>query len=179
MGGGSYSRKPGKEAGDYTKTAYAQHGDVGTQVLKPLPGHTPPTYVRGGTAEVTWSMRNNHGGGYQYRLCPLPDNFTELTEACFQQHPLDFVRDQQAIVFPNGTTYKLTAEQTTFVSEGTLPAGSTWSLIPMPPTLLGPCCLPGYNDTISTPHHCLPHEQDYCGAAAYNDTCTPCPGTPG
>ena len=29
--------------------------------------YTPPTYKIGGTAEVTWSIRNNHGGGYQYR----------------------------------------------------------------------------------------------------------------
>ena len=90
LAGGSYSRENGPEAGDYVKTEFAQHGDVGTLVLKPVPGHTPPKYkVRllvnhqchfsvvidvyfsceiGGTAEVTWSMRNNHGGGYQYRL---------------------------------------------------------------------------------------------------------------
>ena len=54
LAGGSYSRQSGAEAGDYTKTAFAQHGDVGTEVLKPLPGYTPPTYKIGGTAEVTW-----------------------------------------------------------------------------------------------------------------------------
>ena len=32
------------EAGDYVKTEFAQHGDVGTRVLKPVPGHTPPKY---------------------------------------------------------------------------------------------------------------------------------------
>eukprot|EP00036_Acanthoecidae_sp_10tr_P009679 CAMPEP_0182924574 /NCGR_PEP_ID=MMETSP0105_2-20130417/6679_1 /TAXON_ID=81532 ORGANISM="Acanthoeca-like sp., Strain 10tr" /NCGR_SAMPLE_ID=MMETSP0105_2 /ASSEMBLY_ACC=CAM_ASM_000205 /LENGTH=383 /DNA_ID=CAMNT_0025062369 /DNA_START=31 /DNA_END=1182 /DNA_ORIENTATION=+ len=177
LAGGSYSRQSGAEAGDYTKTQYAMHGDVGTQVLKPLPNYEPPTYTRGGTAEVTWSMRNNHGGGYQYRLCPLPEgNFTELTEACFQQHPLDFVQDEQAIVFKNGTLLKLTAEQTTFVSEGTMPAGSTWSMIPMPPTLLGPCCIPGTNDTDATPFHCNPGET---GVAACKTGCEPCPGTPG
>ena len=72
----STSRKPAD-----TKTQFAQHGDVGTQVLKPLPGYTPPMYKVGGTIETVWSMRNNHGGGYAYRLCPLPEgNFTELTE---------------------------------------------------------------------------------------------------
>ena len=34
----------GPEAGDYVKTEFAQHGDVGTLVLKPVPGHTPPKY---------------------------------------------------------------------------------------------------------------------------------------
>ena len=69
LAGGSYSRSAGAEAGDYAKTMYAQHGDVGTQVLKPLPDYTPPTYTTGGTAEVTWSMRNNHGGGYARPNC--------------------------------------------------------------------------------------------------------------
>ena len=49
-------------------------------------------------------MRNNHGGGYQYRLCALPpdggSDLTRVTEECFQKTPLDFVRDEQAIVFP-------------------------------------------------------------------------------
>ena len=44
LAGGSYSREDGPEAGDYVKTEFAQHGDVGTQVLKPVPGHTPPKY---------------------------------------------------------------------------------------------------------------------------------------
>jgi len=179
LAGGTYSRSPGAEAGDYTKTQFAQHGDVGTAVLKPLPGYTPPTYKVGGTAEVTWSIRNNHGGGYSYRLCPLPEgNFTELTEACFQQHPLDFVEDEQSIVFPDGKTLKLNASQTTFVTEGTQPAGSMWSLIPMPPTLLGPCCLPGPNDTNKTPNGCSAHEASYC-LGSEGDICKPCPGTPG
>jgi hypothetical protein len=81
-------------------------------------------------------MRNNHGGGYQYRIAPLPSgNFAALKESDFK--PLDFVQDEQSIVFPNGTTLKLTESQTTFISEGTLPVGGTWSMIPMPPTLLG------------------------------------------
>jgi hypothetical protein len=63
LAGGSPSRSNGAEAGDYTKTKFAQHGDVGTQVLKEIPGYRPPAYKAGGTAEVTWQVRNNHGGG--------------------------------------------------------------------------------------------------------------------
>lgn len=181
LAGGTYLRTDGAEAGDYTKTPYAQHGDVGTQVLKPLPGYTPPTYKIGGTAEVTWSMRNNHGGGYSYRLCPLPDgNFTDLTEECFQKTPLDFVEGEQAIVFKDGTMHKLTPAQTTFVSGNlTNPPGSMWSLIPMPPTLLGPCCLSGTNDTATTPNKCLPGDNSVDGGTCAADACSPCPGTPG
>ena len=46
---------------------------------------------------VTWLLLI--GGGYQYRLCPASE---ELTEECFQRHPLEFVREKQAIVFSNG-----------------------------------------------------------------------------
>ena len=91
LAGGSPSRSNGAEAGDYVKTEFAQHGDVGTQVLKPLEGVEPPVYKRGGIAEVSWQVRNNHGGGYQYRIAPLPANFSDLKESDFK--PLDFVQD--------------------------------------------------------------------------------------
>jgi len=35
--------------------------------------------------ETLWSIRANHGGGYQYRLCPLEDT---LTEECFKKMPM-------------------------------------------------------------------------------------------
>jgi hypothetical protein len=44
LAGGDYNRQAGAEAGDYTKTIYAQHGDVGTEVLAPLPNYTAPVY---------------------------------------------------------------------------------------------------------------------------------------
>ena len=81
-------------------------------------------------------LRRARSGQPRSPVPPLPAKFSDLKEADFK--PLDFVEDQQAIVFPDGTTLKLTASQTTFVSEGTLPEGGTWSLMPMPPTLLGP-----------------------------------------
>ena len=40
--------------------------------------------------------------------------------------------------------------------------GQIWSMIPMPPTLLGPCCLPGPNDTEHTANRCEDHEASYC-----------------
>ena len=38
---------------------------------------------------TSWTINANHGGGYQYRLCPLGE---ALTEACFQRMPLPFAR---------------------------------------------------------------------------------------
>lgn len=185
LAGGSYSRKDGAEAGDYEQTQYAQHGDIGSVVLKALPAsnYTPPVYKRGGTANVSWSIRNNHGGGYQYRLCKTPDNFSDISEKCFQQTPLDFVQDQQAILYPNGTQQLLSASQRTFVSGDMVsPAGSTWSMMPMPPTLLGPCCIPGVNETNTTLHHCISGEScraAQSGPGAVQGPCSPCPQTAG
>ena len=52
--------------------------------------HLPdPDYVGPGSrlqvVETLWSIRANHGGGYQYRLCPLEDT---LTEECFKKMPM-------------------------------------------------------------------------------------------
>ena len=77
----------------------------------------------GGTAEVTWQVLNNHGGGYSYRLCPADE---PLSEKCFMQHPLDFVETEQAVVDRNGKLTKV--QNPVFVSEGTTPPGSQWAV---------------------------------------------------
>ena len=122
-----------------------------------------------------WQIRNNHGGGYSYRLCPATEL---LTEACFKKHQLDFVADQQAVVFPDGTL--LPIKEPVFVTEGTTPPGSMWSRMPMPPTGLGPCCIPGPGDNASTPHSCSNQAFDQCGEIGPEGcSCHPCPESPG
>jgi hypothetical protein len=74
-----------------------------------------------------WSIRANHGGGWQYRLCPLE---SKLTEECFQKTPLSFAGNSK-MMMSNGT---MLAINSTFVSEGTLPKGSTWQMLPIPMT---------------------------------------------
>ena len=145
------------EEGVYTETSFAHHGMRGSE-LPPLPGVAPPLWKLGGEAEVTWQIRNNHGGGYQYRICKAD----ELSEACFQAHPLEFVRERQALVFANGTRLPIKG---TFIDRGTLPEGSTWSMLPIPPTWLGPRCL---GDGCEEWEHRL-----------VDGPCEPCPGTPG
>eukprot|EP00729_Bicosta_minor_P011101 gene11101-15820_t len=145
LAGGSHSRKDGAEAGDYVQTQFAQHGDVGTEVLKPLMDYTPPVVLR---------------------------------EACDVQVLV-------LLVFGNAwTTQLLTESQTTFVTEGTTPPGSMWSMIPMPPTLLGPCCLAGAEgyDNSSTPNTCASSEggnQCFHSCAPDAQNFTACPETPG
>merc|ERR1712216_1067635 len=50
-----------------------------------------------GAQDVGWNIIANHGGGYAYRLCPKSSN---LTEACFQRHHLEFAQASQLHVFP-------------------------------------------------------------------------------
>ena len=133
------------EWGDYVTTPYAKHGAKGSE-LKPL-GAPATIWRRGGTAEVTWQVVANHGGGYAYRLCPIDKS---LKEACFQEHPLEFVRGQQRLLFANGTMLPIGG---TYVKEGTYPAGSSWARNPLPPRCLGEACYTGR-------------------------PCVPCPGTP-
>merc|ERR1719159_1980552 len=65
-----------------------------------LPGNAKPTeWVAGSQVEVEFGITANHGGGYQYRLCPKPasGSYMDLTEECFQSMPLRFVGDTQWI----------------------------------------------------------------------------------
>lgn len=97
-----------------------------------------PTSVKwkaGATATAMWGVVANHGGGYQYRLCPKNKN---LTEECFQQMPLEPATDTQfiaygAIKIPGGPpTHNVTEIKGTYVNKGTKPAGSTWIRNPIP-----------------------------------------------
>ena len=73
-----------------------QMGDLGSKVLPPNLPRDVANWTVGSTPRVAWGMRFNHGGGYQYRLCPLEK--MPCSEEDFQQMPLDFVRNEQAIV---------------------------------------------------------------------------------
>ena len=71
-------------------------GDLGSMVLPPNSVEDTTNWTAGSTPRVAWGMRYNHGGGYQYRLCPLEK--MPCSEEEFQKMPLDFVRDSHAIV---------------------------------------------------------------------------------
>eukprot|EP01051_Picozoa_sp_SAG22_P004041 SAG22_NODE_208_length_15237_cov_22.602774_2_plen_240_part_00 len=79
----------------------------------------------GAEVEAVWSMRSNHGGGVQWRLCPANE---PLTEACMQRYPLPFV-GQQYLLYRNGTRQLLrskyaVAEYNPAVSPKSEPPGS-------------------------------------------------------
>ena len=123
MAGGAPHPTPGH--GEFTDTVYAKFGDRGSKVLPKYP--TGTMWEAGATVQTMQSIRANHGGGYQYRLCPAD---SELTEACFQQSPMPFA-DDSSLMLSNGTMVRV---KSTFVSEGTLPVGSTWQMLPIPDT---------------------------------------------
>lgn len=121
--------------GEFTNTTFAKLGDKGSQVLPIYPSGA--VWQTGSTVQTMWSVRANHGGGYQYRLCPLKTaealrNSTSFRplEDCFQQTPMPFAGDSY-MMMSNGSMLNLTS---TFVSEGTQPAGSTWQKMPIPMT---------------------------------------------
>jgi hypothetical protein len=93
-----------------------------------LPATKSTTWKAGGVAEVSWGIRANHGGGYLYRLCPKGKN---LTEACFDEMPLMPIGDTSWIQYGTNETNR-TAINAVRVSEGTHPAGSTWTKNPVP-----------------------------------------------
>jgi len=93
MAGGGPSAGPGE--GHFFPTPWAKQGDLGTTVL---PSTAPGVvWTAGSVVEVGWGIRYNHGGGYQYRLCPASE---PLTEECFQRHPLNFVNSSNRFAPP-------------------------------------------------------------------------------
>lgn len=108
----------------FVDTRYAKQGDLGSTTLPPRP--TGVTWVAGGEAMAKWTNRANHGGGYTYRLCPRGE---ELTEACFQRHPLPFARKAATLEWGDGSTQQIPLQ---VLSEGTTPPNSQWAMNPLP-----------------------------------------------
>jgi len=89
-------------------------------------------WTAGEKALVGWGQIANHGGGYQYRLCKMPEEGkSALTEECFQRMPLEYASDVQWVQFgpDESTKIEFMANRT---KQGTTPAGSTWTKNPIP-----------------------------------------------
>jgi hypothetical protein len=131
--GGKFPQTPVGGDSVYTDTQQARMGDMGSVVLKPVEARLQPTWAAGTAVDVGWGMRYNHGGGYQYRLCPADE---PLTEACFQRTPLEFVRAEHRLLWNNGSLIaRLGEDKGVFVSGAGVtfgPPGSTWARNPIP-----------------------------------------------
>lgn len=127
------------------------------------PGLASAQWTAGGSAEVAWSIWANHGGGYQYRLCPADE---ELSEACFQRTPLAWATDTTRIHATDGTRPDVEIPAVE-VSAGTLPKGGTWRRNPFPT-----CNCDFFNEIYSSlgdfgngcsPSAAYPAYDGYCG----------------
>merc|ERR1712151_395110 len=116
------STKNNDQAAGYAPAPGHQMGDRGSNLMP----STQTVWRIGSKVEVAWGIWANHGGGYQYRLCPRSEN---LTEECFQKTPLPFVSKSQKLRLGTGKVLDIPAS---LVSVGTLPAGSTWAMNPVP-----------------------------------------------
>jgi len=86
----------------------------------------------GSVVEAAWGTVANHGGGYSYRICKVPqEGMGALTEECFQQTPLEFSGDMQWVQFGDDVSTKIEFEAHR-TKEGTFPEGSEWTRNPIP-----------------------------------------------
>eukprot|EP00419_Tripos_fusus_P012397 CAMPEP_0172667152 /NCGR_PEP_ID=MMETSP1074-20121228/8242_1 /TAXON_ID=2916 /ORGANISM="Ceratium fusus, Strain PA161109" /LENGTH=438 /DNA_ID=CAMNT_0013483619 /DNA_START=59 /DNA_END=1376 /DNA_ORIENTATION=+ len=113
----------------FYNTSMAGKGMMGSK-LPPTPVADRTRWVAGTWVEVAWGPRYNHGGGYQYRLCPATE---PLTEECFQRHPLDFDRGKQVLKWNNRTLQYPMGSKAVFVDgDFVKPKGSMWARNPIP-----------------------------------------------
>jgi len=130
-GGSNLDQGQGGEA-KYVATRFAKQGDLGA-VLPAAP--TGIVWKAGGIVTTKWSIRANHGGGYQFRLCPAGQL---ITEACFRETPLDFAATTHLLEWRSSAHFPLNTPDGseyingTFVRDGVEPAGSTWAMNPLP-----------------------------------------------
>eukprot|EP00035_Acanthoeca_spectabilis_P030799 m.11026 g.11026 ORF g.11026 m.11026 type:complete len:435 (+) comp4384_c0_seq1:56-1360(+) len=151
-----------------------QMGDMGSKVLPATPEAEMTTWSAGSTPRVAWGMRYNHGGGYQYRLCPAEK--MPCTEEDFQKIPLDFVRDSHAIMWNNGSLYPIKGK---FVDDSVcpvVPKGSTWARNPIPRIHTDNIGMAFVGDCLTT-HGIFPASDNYCSPVKKDcqQFPTPCP----
>lgn len=103
-------------------------GFKGTDIKQPKDVE-PAMWEAGSTITVSHAYSINHGGGYQYRVCPKSQG--KLTEDCFQKNPLRFASNTSVIHWEDGSRPDATIPATD-ISEGVLPVGATWRRNPIP-----------------------------------------------
>lgn len=127
LAGGYYTPTNGFPGNGGYPPAGVQHGMDGRHV----PESVRSVWPKGSHQEVAVAVNANHGGGYSYRMCPKPNKFEQVTEDCFQRHPLNFVGDTQWVQWGDKISSRIPVPAVR-VSEGTNPRGSQWTRFPLP-----------------------------------------------
>jgi len=105
----------------FSEESGIRQGQRGTD----LPPGPITRWEAGSIVDLSFYLVVNHGGGYQYRVCPKGD---DTDEACFERNPLAFA-DGFHTVFHGDETIRIPA---TDVVDGVVPEGHAWRRIPLP-----------------------------------------------
>jgi hypothetical protein len=130
--------KPGAKGGGYPHTFAEKSGVAQGDKGSALTSATTTTWVAGSTVQAAFTLGVNHGGGYQYRVCPRSDvdgKAQIIDETCFAKHPLQFADSVHTITFANndGEAAKEDIQIAALaVTEGVQPAGHAWRRLPLP-----------------------------------------------
>jgi len=126
------------KAGTYGSELF--HKALTDPIAAAIDGEEQPIarWIGGGVAEVKYGKTYaNHGGGYQWRLCPA-EEFTAdgvKNEECFQSMPLDYATGESWVEW-NGDADNRTVFDAVRVTDantqGVKPAGSTWTRFAVP-----------------------------------------------
>jgi len=103
-------------------TSGIKQGMKGTE----LPAGKVTVWKPDSVVKASYRLVVNHGGGYQYRVCPKTES---PTESCFHANPLAFANGKTTVVYSTGNTILLNAVD---VTEGVQPAGHAWRRLPIP-----------------------------------------------
>ena len=112
----------------FSEASGIRQGQRGTD----LPPGPITQWEAGSIVDLSFYLVVNHGGGYQYRVCPKQnkdeDDTDTVDEACFERNPLVFADDHHT-VFHGDRTIEIPA---TDVTDGVVPEGYAWRMIPLP-----------------------------------------------
>jgi len=86
----------------------------------------------GKTADVAFALTKNHGGGYQWRLCPGHSASQHPPDSCFQANPLEFTNPDTTVEWTDGR--KKTFKAQTLTGSHVTPHGSQFRVLQIPMT---------------------------------------------
>ena len=110
----------------FAESSNVKQGDKGSE----LPLGKITEWEAGATVTASWTLIVNHGGGYQYRVCPTGTNM-KVDNACFDSNPLKFAGKEQTVHFQSKGSKPVTLSAVD-VSKGVKPEGSAWRRLPIP-----------------------------------------------
>ena len=110
---------------EFSATSAVEQGQRGTL----LPPGPVTQWEAGSIVEASFYLLVNHGGGYQYRVCPKNNGGEgDMNESCFEENPLVFADDVHTVFHGD----KIIEIPATDVLEGVRPQGFPWRRIPLP-----------------------------------------------